>query len=395
MEKASNVAFDARNATVHMNPLLDPTCAMPGDPPPGGPGAAGSLISGELIFPGSDEFAVDAWDVVPEPRANEVRTAYVFTTRVRATVPNPSPAISGTIQRIVEDSSAIGVDGYPYRIFARPAGLAVYALAGLERRDTGRFTPYVMGVRRDVVTAPGDEETGIDIEMNIPLDRELAVEIVDIPPPAPIGPDRFRVRANLDLGGEGAIVRIVNSSLLDRVSSFSAGSLFRFFAQPALAGMLADARYQVIAGWYTGDNDDTAPFTEVRIPGVLPTEEPLRVDDLLSIPAVIAPDNGATLPDDRVLRWSMAGAAPDFFVVTIDGGDGFPAWEQLVPGHLTESTVPDFSTVEGLSDIAPGVITWSVNAIRIEDFVYDEFKYNLLSSRHWSHISVDTFTMQR
>ena len=79
----------------------------------------------------------------------------------------------------------------------------------------------------------------------------------------------------------------------------------------------------------------------------------------------------------------------------IVGGDGLPAWTQIVPGKLTRSTIPDFSKVKGMSDIAAGVISWSVRAIRIDDFDYDAFKYNQLSPRFWSHTSVDTFTMQR
>jgi hypothetical protein len=82
-------------------------------------------------------------------------------------------------------------------------------------------------------------------------------------------------------------------------------------------------------------------------------------------------------------------------VVEIVGGDGLPAWTQIVPGTLTRSTIPDFSKVKGLKDIAAGVIVWSVRAIRIDDFVYDAFKYNQLSPRFWSHTSIDTFTMQR
>jgi hypothetical protein len=66
-----------------------------------------------------------------------------------------------------------------------------------------------------------------------------------------------------------------------------------------------------------------------------------------------------------------------------------------VPGSLTQSTVPDLSSIEELTDIPPGVILWMVRAVRIDGFVYDELKYNQLSPRFWSHTSIDTFTMQR
>ena len=83
-ERFSIVAFDARNVTIELVALLDPTCGDPGDlMPGGGRGVAGAVISGELVFPGPDEFAPNTWDVLPEPRDNEVRVAYVYTTRGR------------------------------------------------------------------------------------------------------------------------------------------------------------------------------------------------------------------------------------------------------------------------------------------------------------------------
>jgi hypothetical protein len=396
MTRASIVAFDAQNVTVHVTPLLDPACGQPGEPSGGGRGTAGSLISGELIFPGGNEFSVNSWDVVPAPRANEARVTYVFTTRTQYNISNPSPAVSGANARILEESSTMGAHGYPYyRIFARPAGLAVYAISGLERRDTGQFTPYVMGVARDVLTAPGEETTGVDIHMDLPLDHAAQVSLSHLPQATPRGPDQFRVQAHVDLGGQGVIVRQVNGRTLDLVTSVTGGSLFRFLAQPALTGSLADARYLVVAGWYTGDRDDTPPYTQVRRVGVTQTDQPVAIEDMLAIPAPVSPLEGAPLPADRVLRWQVAGPQPDMYLIDITGGDNLPAWNQLVPGWLTSSTIPDFSSVMGLDDIAEGVITWSVRAVQIDDFDYDALKYNQLSSRFWTHTSVDTFTMQR
>jgi hypothetical protein len=395
MERTSVVSFDARNVTIYLNPLLDPACGQPGDTSGGGRGTAGSLISGELIFPGADEFLVNDWDSVPSPRPDEVRVAYVFTTRAAIGVPNPAPNVNGALARVVEDGAEVGARGYPYTIFARPAGLAVYAISGLERRDTGEFVPYVMGIARDVLTSPGRETDGVDIEMTIPLERELQVSLAELPQPTPRGPEQFRVQAHVDLGGEGVIVRQVNGRSLDVADSWSGSTLFRFFAQPPLTGQLSDARYQVIAGYYTGEREDTPPYTETRRLGVPQLGEPVLVDDLLSIPRVTAPEEGAELPEDRVLRWSLDGTPPDLWLIEIIGGDNLPAWTQFVPGSLTESTIPDLSSIEALTDIAPGVILWSVRAVRIEGFVFDELKYNQLSPRFWSHTSIDTFTMQR
>jgi hypothetical protein len=395
MERASLVAFDATNVTVHLTPLLDPSCAEAGAPPPPGRGTAGSFISGQLIFGGSQEFATHAWDALPPPRDNEVRVAYVFTTRAHVQSPNPTPSLNGTMARILEEGSARGDEGYLYRIFARPAALGVYAISGLERRDTGDFTPYVMGIARSVLTAPGEETENIDIRMDIPLDRELQVDLSHLPSGSSRAPDHFRVRAYLDLGAEGVMLRQINGQALDVLTSFDAGNLFRFFAQPALTGNLSDGRYGLVAGWYSPNNEDDAPYSEVRRIGLTQTDEPVALQDLLAIPDVEAPLFGALLPEDRVLRWNLEGPAPDMFVIKIIGGDDLPAWTQIVPGSQSESTIPDLSTIEGLTDITPGVITWEVRAVRIEDFEYNEFKYNLLSPRFWTHTSLQAFMMRR
>lgn len=396
MERSSIISFDAANVTVHVAPIADPSCADlgAGSSAPGR-GTAGSFISGELVFGGTQEFSSLAWDAVPRPRSNEVRVAYVFTTRSSPQVANPTPSLSGTLARVLEATPVLGDRGYLYRIFARPAMLAVYAIAGVERRDTGEFVPYVMGVTPGVLTSPGEEEEGVDIQMNIPLDRDLQVELSQLPHPAGRSPKYFRMRTYLDLGAEGALVRQINGRSLDTLTSFEPGKPFRFFAQPALVGPLADARYGIIAGWYSGEDEEQAPYTELRRTGVDAIDGRVAVTDLLALPEAVAPSFGAQIPEDRVLRWSIDGQAPDLFVISITGGDGLPAWTQIVPGHQTFSSIPDFSSITGLTDITAGAIYWEVRAVRIEGFVYDEFKYSLLHPRLWSHTSLDEFTMRR
>lgn len=396
MERASIVGFDAANVTVHVAPLPDPTCGSgSGEPPPPGRGTAGSFISGQLIFGGQQEFSALAWDAVPKPRTNEVRVAYVFTTRSSPQSANPTPSLNGTLARVLEASPALGDRGYLYRIFARPAALAVYAIAGVERRDTNDFVPYVMGVARSVLTSPGEEVEHVDIEMNIPLDRELQVDLSRIPRPKGHTPEYFRIRSYLDLGAEGAVVRQIGGHMVDLLTTFEAGKPFRFFAQPPLSGELDDARFGLIAGWYSGEEEGIPPYSELRRTGFAQSDAPLIVDDMLGIPEVVQPLFGARIPDDRTLRWQIAGQRPDMFVIKMTGGDGMPAWTQIVAGSRDTSVIPDLSSVEGLTDIAPGAIPWQVRAVRIEDFVFDEFRYSLLHPRLWSHSSLDEFMMRR
>ncbi|HEY2732872.1 MAG TPA: IPT/TIG domain-containing protein [Polyangiales bacterium] len=392
-ERASIVSFDAQNVTIFLSGTLDPSCAAQG--------AGGSTrkelaatVSGQLIFPGGQEFAVNNWNIIPKPKAKEIRVAYVFTTQASLDAPNPDPGSSGAeMSRLVEGTATAGDHGFLYRIVARPAGLAVYALAGIERLDTQVFTPYVMGVAHNVVTSPGDEATDVDMMMNITLDRELDVSLSGYPAPAAIasdGPSVFRVRAYVDLGGEGLIVRNVNNQTLDMLTSNSGSEPFRFIGQPAFVGGLADASYYVLAGDYTPNVDQ--PFTSQKRSGVLQSSSPLSFTDFIGIPQTAAPaENGETIPADRTLRFTLDGADPDLITVDIVGGDGQPAWTQILPGNAREVPIPDLSSIQGQTDIAPGFIQWTVTAAKIDNFDYNQFQYTYLSSRYWTHTAVNQF----
>ncbi len=394
-EKTSVVAFDASDVTIFLIPWMDPMCGMGGGGGGGGRGRNGAFISGELIWTGPNEYGPNPWFNVPMPRDDEERVAYVYTTQRAYDSPNPDPGLGGAIQRVREivpdDDEALG---YPYRIFARPSGLAVYALAGLENTRTGEFIPYVMGVARNVLAGPGEEVEEVDVMMNIPLDHTLEVSVEELPDRAMNGPDRFKVDAFIDLGGEGVIVREINLEELDVVRRRTADMPFRFWAQPALQGALDDGRYRISAGWFTGDFD-SEPSTVVVRNGVRDSSERIVVNGFLGIPRATAPAYGEPLPEDRILRWTADGPTPDLHIVLMVGGDGNPAWRHFVPGNVHEAPIPDLSMIPEVDDISSGFITWVVYAVKIPGFRFDEFSYAYLNDRFWSHYSQDTFTAQR
>jgi len=391
-ERTSVVAFDAQDVTLFLLPLTDPRCGM-GMPPGGGRGRNGAFIEGELIWLGPEEYAPNPWGNLPAPRAGWERVAYVYTTQAEVDAPNPDPAAGGGVQRITEVSPELaGTLGYPYRIFARPAGLAVYALAGLENATTGEFIPYVMGVARSVLAGPGETITGVDILMNIPLDHEVTVSPGALPPALADGPDRFRYQAFLDLGGEGILVRNVNGTDFDSVRRRDAPPTVRFVGEPALLGTLEDARYRFTAGWFTYA-DDVPPYTIAVMNGVTAVDGVVELPDFLGLPDATAPVNGQRIPDDRVLRWeSEGGPTPDLHVVLVVGGDGQPAWRSFVRGDVFEAPIPDLSSIPGLPDVAGGTLYWVVYAIRIPGFSFDEFRYTYLNDRYWSQASYNFFT---
>ena len=391
-QRTSVISFDAADVTVFLTPWMDPMCGM-GEGGGGGRGRNGSFIEGELIWRGPNEYGPNPWSNIPEPRDGWNRVAYVFTTQASAAYPNPDPAAGGgtnrVLERVIEGVSELG---YPYRIFARPAGLAVYALAGLENPTEGQFIPYVMGVARNVLAGPGETVTGVDIVMDIPLDHYVEVELGAHPAALDEGPDRYRFQAFLDLGGEGIVRRQWSTFDFDTVRRRDASRAIRFVAEPALLGTLTDGRYQISAGWYTGEFDQY-PYTMTIQNGVTAVDDVVRMPDFVGIPNATAPIDGGPIPADRILRWesTSGGDEADFHVIVMIGGDGNPAWQMFVPGDVHEAALPDFSTIPMLEDISSGTIFWAIFSIKVPGFVFDEFRYTYLNDRYWSHAAVNQF----
>jgi hypothetical protein len=269
----------------------------------------------------------------------------------------------------------------------------VYVIAGLERADTGKFLPYVMGVTRNVLTSPGDETKNSDVEMSIPLDRELTVSLGGVPAAISGKPNQYRVQSYVDLGGEGVIVRRIAGAPLDVITRYTAASEFSFVGQPAFSGTLLDASYGVVAGFYTDGAE--APLSEQRRVGVRQTGDALLLSEFLGIPERVAPAEGASIPKDRLLRFDITGPAPDLIHVEIIGGDGNPAWSLVLPGDARSAPIPDLTGLSELGDIASGEITWEVTGLKVADFVYDHFQYSDLSSRRYTHRAINQFTMRR
>ena len=365
-EKTSFVAFDATDVTVFLN------FACPPPPNPGGGlgrGRFGSTVAGELIWEGPNEFGPNPWLNVPAPGPNEIRVTYVMTTDAS---PDqgliwPGIGVNGE-HRVLEVLPNDGRPhlGYPYRVFARPSGFAVFALAGIEDVQTRVFSPYVMGIARNVLAGPGEDVVGADMVMNIPLDTTLDVDLNDIPRSVRSGPDRFRVEAYLDLGGEGVIRRsIVRDELLclsdeqcpakhtcepvnvgggsqlvcvqrfDVVRGLNAQVPFRLFDQPSRSGALRDGRFWIRGGWYTGPFEST-PYS-VRVDQGIASTGVAAVNDFLGIPEPVEPPLGARLGADRVLRWEADRDPPAFHVVVLTGSDNQAAWRLFVPGDVNEA----------------------------------------------------------
>jgi hypothetical protein len=354
-EYRSVIGIDARDVAIELSPRPAAGCVQAAAAP--GHATAGALIAGRVRWPAA------GWDTLPEPRERERRVIHLATTRARISARNPNPELA-SMAVILEPrgSGAAGErdsdDAGPslaFEVFARPGALAVYALAGLEDSSTGEFAPYMMGVTRGVVTAPDQELGGVEVSLDIALDRRLEVAVQPHATLAHATP--WRVESVIDLGADGVIYREVNDAALDRVDSATPDGLV-LIARPGPTGALGDARVRTIV---TAGDEDAGISKAERLHDAGATR--LEIDDMLPIP-VGQPAQGDTLGEDRTLRWQLD-AEVDWQEVELTTSDGEPIWHATLPGDARELTLPDPTRLDEQLDDLPAVpVAWALNALR-------------------------------
>ena len=124
----------------------------------------------------------------------------------------PSPGQEQVRCGISDSSSARWSDPFgpgatmsPQQTFilnSRLGDVAVYCLGGYLRSTDGEFVPVIMGVERHVPVGTASITTGIDVRLQIPLNRSLRLRMV-APPEGPEAPPVRLAAISMYLGSDG------------------------------------------------------------------------------------------------------------------------------------------------------------------------------------------------
>lgn len=205
-----------------------------------------------------------------------------------------------------------------YSILVRPGDLAVVCLGGFRDAMTDEFQPYAMGVKRHVHVNPGDEITGMDILLNVPMDRRFRV-FLDGPPSGPLGPDFNYVILYYDFGSDG-----VFQDTWSIPFAFGDPQVVIERQPRAFVGDLGDVTYTFLAGAFSLTADNT-PFSVTLHQQVADLQD----DTMFRLDGSTATVVRTGVRRDVFGMWGMAEDA--FFAVGQDGmmlfhdGTGFSA----------------------------------------------------------------------
>ena len=367
-ESTSMLSFDARDLTIFLLPIPQP---QPGAFPPG---SLAGVIRGHLLFGDATGVGSPKWKLVPEPKLNQVKRAYVFSSVPRIAWGPSSYGGGDTIE-----FKASGAKAWAYTLYSRTGSLAVFALAGIYDKSNGKFQPYAMGVTRGVVVGPGDVAKA-DIWVTIPLTEKVTVALKQVPAEV----TKYQLRLAVDLGADGLIIRPDNEVKGDGViSGWTFGRMPSFNHKG-----LVDASYTVDALLDTGTTAGL-PMTRATERLVQPKAGVITVDQLIGVPKQVTPPPGGTLQGNTI-RWAAGGLQPNLAVTVIRKTDETPVWRIYGPGTASVIKLPDPATF-GLPPWPQAPVVWLQYLAYLPGFSFDNYTYSHQSSRYWSRWSHDEF----
>lgn len=374
--------------TVYLDPVLDLSCVdldqiptLPGS----SSGVLGASVRGELIWPNVQEFQRGGWGNVPPPKGDDERqVAYVLRT---STVPSAEFRLPSATSAVTPTST--GEQGYRFLVTAPPGNHSFYALAGIENRavSPARFTAYAMGVVRGVVAQPGGTTDDVFIEINVPLDHTISLELEE-PQLTPRGPDRALGTLTLRLGESGYAPLPVSPQQTLLPSSGG----FEFVGVPPLVNGLLGSSYVLSARAVTG-SDEGLPLSSGRLLSTTITSETVLVDEFVEIPLVTEPQTN-TLWDGTHLSYDWAPGGPEvaLTVFEIESRGGLVVWKVVAPGERREIDLPNLREMGNGLALKSGSITINVAAAVIDEFDYGSLRYRQLTTRGWDAYALDAFS---
>ena len=380
------VDVNVDSVTVFLDPILAPGCGPPsGDlPASGGSGVYGSSVNGQVVWPAAAEFRRDGWLNVPTPKSDDERlVAYVL--RLTGS-PTDRFSLPSDAQAITPSSN--GDRGYSFSTYGSPGNFTLYALAGIEntKLNPPTFTAYQMGLVRGVAAKSGETKSDVFIQIDVDLDHTLSL---DLSPPdvTARGPDRIQANASIQVGNEG-FAPLPNGYIS---SDLPLSGPLSFVGVPTLSKSLLGTSYLVTARAVTGQSGST-PRSVVGVVSTKDTSQPLVIDQFVQVPKLTVPaPNSAWDGKGLAATRAPGGSDIDLFVYDVESAGGLIAWKVIAPGSAESFRLPDLTAVGPDLGLSPGPITITVNAARIDNFVYGALRYRDIAQRGWTAYATDVF----
>lgn len=374
--------------TAYLEPVLSPDCGDLGELPPGGgtPGF-GSSIKGEVVWEPDGELKRRGWTNVPPPAsATESEVAYVFRLSDRADealrLPSPSSAIT---------PQAEGGLGYSFYQTTSPGNFTLYALAGIEDRSKSppRFTAYAMGLLRGVAVKPGSTSDDVFIEIDVPLDHGLTLNL-EPPQPGPRGPDRVRASVAIQIEDQG--FALLPNGVAER--NLPGADSFSFVGVPPLVGTLAGTKYVLGARAVTGAAG-APPRSVIGSFSAVSTAQPLDLGGFVPLPVLVAPAKNTKWDlSSLTLEQSPAGERVDLTIVHVEAGGGLYRWTIVAPGPRDQLMLPNLRALDPAAALPVGSMMIHATLAHIDGFDYGSLRYRQLAERGWNAHATDSFLTQ-
>jgi hypothetical protein len=250
-----------------------------------------------------------------------------------------------------------------------------------------------MGVRRFVTGSPGDVLDGVDVQLDIPLNQTVQVNLINPSGGVPGAPDTYLARPILALGADGYFdFRYEQPSPEHR------------FMVRALPDMTRFPDPDVSIYW-EGEAEQANPDLPYRISwastSVRDMSDGVDIGPFVGTTVVVEPSAGGRMSPFRWVEWTTHQGVDgpgrptepaDLHVVRVSN-ETSQIWMHIVPGAVNRFQFPQLPFPEEgemLSDLPEGRLQLSVYSVSIEGpFEFDDFTFQDLgrvNTYSWSYV---------